>query len=224
MDNIAIMTSSPSSTISIGSLSSHTTLATSVTLSANSPKKPLSESTPSRPFSTFVSDILYEFMLHEATMILYQFQEYIPKDLIQKPYHIDMEHGFFKTENIGFDVGRRLAERMVLDLPKFHDSLEMVKFACKDLWMLLYKRQISSLKTNHRNVYVLHDNEFKPFLKLDSNTGNSSNTCKEAIPFLAFPCGLIRGVLFALGMTVSVSAQVATMPQCTFHIRVKEDT
>lgn len=218
------MTSSPSSITSIDSLSTHTTLATSVTLSISSFKKSLSESFSSRPFSTFVSEILYEFMLYETTMILYQFQEYASKDLVQKPYHIDMEHGFFKTENIGFDVGRRLAERMTLDLPKFHDSLEMIKFACRDLWMLLYKRQISSLKTNHRNVYVLHDNEFKPFLKLDSNTESSSNTCKEAIPFLAFPCGLIRGVLFALGMIVSVSAQVATMPQCTFHIKVKEDT
>jgi hypothetical protein len=35
-----------------------------------------------------------------------------------------------------------------------------MKFICKELWVLLFKKQIDNLKTNHRGTYVLQDNQF----------------------------------------------------------------
>jgi hypothetical protein len=183
-----------------------------------------------RPFTTFVSDMLMDWLSYEATMLLYQFPAY--GELNQKsggygkkyPASVDMEDGFFKTEALAFDVGRRLIERMMVhDMPKIQDHLEMIKFLCKDIWILLYKKQISSLKTNHRGTFVLTDTAFKPFLRFSSNTGIQGNTSRESIPFLALPCGIIRGVLFGLGMThTSVSAEVTIVPQCTFHVLIKD--
>lgn len=36
------------------------------------------------------------------------------------------------------------------DRPRFNDTLDVIKFLCKDLWMLVFRKQIDNLKTNHR--------------------------------------------------------------------------
>lgn len=36
------------------------------------------------------------------------------------------------------------------DRPRFTDNLDVIKFLCKDLWTVLFKKQIDNLKTNHR--------------------------------------------------------------------------
>ncbi len=151
-------------------------------------------------------------------MLLYQFPSYSASKVV------DFEHGFFKTEALGFEVGRRLIERMAtLEVPKLKDPLEMIKFICKDLWILLYRKQITSLKTNHRGTFVLQDTCFRPLSCISSNSGASSSSPRESIPFLAIPCGIIRGALFGLGMlNASVSAEVTALPQCTFHVVAKK--
>lgn len=35
------------------------------------------------------------------------------------------------------------------------DPLDMIKFICKDIWMLLFKKQIDNLKTNHKVDYYI---------------------------------------------------------------------
>ena len=30
------------------------------------------------------------------------------------------------------------------------DTLDMIKFLCKDMWTLVFRKQIDNLKTNHR--------------------------------------------------------------------------
>ena len=40
------------------------------------------------------------------------------------------------------------------------DQLEVVKFLCQDVWRQLFRKQIDGLKTNHRGVFVLTDNDF----------------------------------------------------------------
>lgn len=30
------------------------------------------------------------------------------------------------------------------------DTLDVIKFLCKDMWTLLFRKQIDNLKTNHR--------------------------------------------------------------------------
>ncbi|MDA4132687.1 MAG: hypothetical protein OK454_06130, partial [Thaumarchaeota archaeon] len=40
--------------------------------------------------------------------------------------------------------------RFSRDRPRFNDTLDVIKFLCKDLWTLVFRKQIDNLKTNHR--------------------------------------------------------------------------
>ncbi len=42
------------------------------------------------------------------------------------------------------------AGRFSRDRPRFTDTLDVIKFLCKDLWTLVFRKQIDNLKTNHR--------------------------------------------------------------------------
>ena len=55
-----------------------------------------------------------------------------------------------KVEAVGFQVGQRLIERYTKDRPRFSDTLEKIKFICKDFWFEIYRKQIDKLKTNNR--------------------------------------------------------------------------
>lgn len=57
---------------------------------------------------------------------------------------------YFRLEKLGFRVGLGLSERFSKDRPRFTDSLDVIKFLCKDIWMVVFKKQIDNLKTNHR--------------------------------------------------------------------------
>lgn len=41
-------------------------------------------------------------------------------------------------------------DRFARDKPRFTDTLDVIKFICKDLWTLVFRKQIDNLKTNHR--------------------------------------------------------------------------
>ncbi|KAJ2810660.1 hypothetical protein GGI24_006971, partial [Coemansia furcata] len=64
-----------------------------------------------------------------------------------------MEQVYVKLELIGFRIGRRLAERFAPPNRRLADTLDIVKFVCKDIWMVMFNRQIDNLKTNHRGIY-----------------------------------------------------------------------
>jgi hypothetical protein len=122
---------------------------------------------------------------------------------------------------MGYRVGHQLAERYTKDRPRFPDTLEIVKFLCKDLWTAVFRKQMDNLKTNHRGVYVLTDHKFRIFTRMGANEGQAE-TMRKSAPFLAFPCGLIRGVLFNLGVTCLVSAEVTELPACIFQIKISK--
>ena len=67
---------------------------------------------------------------------------------------------YFRLEGLGFRVGQGLSERFSRDRPRFTDSLDVIKFLCKDLWVILFKKQIDNLKTNHRASTVDPGHEF----------------------------------------------------------------
>ncbi|KAH8821518.1 transporter particle component [Xylogone sp. PMI_703] len=124
---------------------------------------------------------------------------------------------FFKLENLGYRVGQGLVERFSRDRPRFTDTLDVIKFLCKDLWMLVFRKQIDNLKTNHRGVYVLTDNSFRPFARMSTEAGGQAVV--RAQPFLWFPCGIIRGALASMGITATVHAESAELPGATFQIK-----
>ena len=42
------------------------------------------------------------------------------------------------------------SNRFSRDRPRFTDTLDVIKFLCKDMWTLVFRKQIDNLKTNHR--------------------------------------------------------------------------
>lgn len=48
------------------------------------------------------------------------------------------------------DKSNDKSRRFSRDRPRFTDMLDVIKFLCKDLWTLLFRKQIDNLKTNHR--------------------------------------------------------------------------
>ncbi|KAI9474032.1 MAG: transport protein particle component [Benjaminiella poitrasii] len=131
----------------------------------------------------------------------------------------DSDAIFYKLETLGYSVGQRLVERFTKDRPRFVDTLDVVKFICKDLWTIMFKKQIDNLKTNHRGVYVLQDNGFRWFMRMSTDVGGS-DSAKKAMPYVWFPCGIIRGALASLGVPTVVVAETSNLPQCTFQIKI----
>jgi hypothetical protein len=83
--------------------------------------------------------------------------------------------------------------------------------------MLVFRKQIDNLKTNHRGVYVLTDNSFRPFSRMSTEAGGQAVV--RAQPFLYFPCGIIRGALASMGIDASVVGETSELPGATFQVK-----
>lgn len=59
-----------------------------------------------------------------------------------------------------------LIYRFSINRPRPQTPLDAIKFICKDLWTLLFRKQIDNLKTNHRGVFVLTDSRFQPLSRM----------------------------------------------------------
>ncbi|TDL22370.1 transport protein particle component [Rickenella mellea] len=125
-----------------------------------------------------------------------------------------------RLEAIGIHVGSNIAERLCKDRgARFTDTLDAVKFVCKDVWALCWDKQVDNLRTNHRGVYVLQDNAFKPILRISSFEGHA-DAVRRAKLFVAMPAGIIRGALARIGYHGVVVPEITTLPQCTFQVKL----
>lgn len=62
-----------------------------------------------------------------------------------------LSHGMGKKRRAWMFVLTHFHEnRFSRDRPRFTDNLDVIKFLCKDLWTILFRKQIDNLKTNHR--------------------------------------------------------------------------
>ncbi|KAM5353783.1 hypothetical protein ACJ41O_000433 [Fusarium nematophilum] len=129
----------------------------------------------------------------------------------------DLDAVHYRLEMLGYRVGQGLVERFSRDRPRFNDTLDVIKFLCKDLWSLVFGKNIDNLKTNHRGVYVLTDNVFRPFSRMSTEAGGQAIV--RAQPFLWFPCGIVRGALAALGINTTVQAEINELPGAVFQIK-----
>nr|CAG8523479.1 11574_t:CDS:2 [Entrophospora candida] len=152
----------------------------------------------------FVNEACLEFLIMEMVDLMFR---------TTTDSENDKEAVFYKLEMLGYQVGQSLVERFARDRPRFVDTLDVVKYICKDLWGIIFKKQIDNLKTNHRGVYVLQDNSFRWFFRMSTEAGGA-DAAKRAISYLWFPCGLIRGALANLGVVSIVIAETSTLPQC----------
>ncbi|KAM3417307.1 hypothetical protein BST61_g5559 [Cercospora zeina] len=106
---------------------------------------------------------------------------------------------FWRLDNLGYRVGQGLTERYSHTRPRPQTPLEAIKFICKDLWTILFRKQIDNLKTNHRGVFVLTDSRFQPISRMSVDRRAGPRAGEDALrrgqAYLYFPCGIIRGAL-----------------------------
>lgn len=125
-------------------------------------------------------------------------------------------------EAIGLRVGRALTERLSRDKPRMTENLDVIKWACKDLWGEVFRKQVDSLRTNHRGTFVLKDSYFRwtRFLSVDlGDSGTPSVAAVEAASeYLYLPCAVIHGALQALGVECTVAADASHLPAVDFTI------
>ncbi|KAK8153776.1 transport protein particle component [Phyllosticta citrichinensis] len=131
------------------------------------------------------------------------------------------EAALYRLDMLGYRVGLGICERFSRDKPRLTDTLDVIKFLCKDLWTMIFRKQIDNLKTNHRGIYVLTDNAFKPLSKMSLEKGEGEQSLSNAQPFLYFPAGLIRGALASMGIIATVTAETTGLPGATFQIRTQ---
>ncbi|KAH9075694.1 NO signaling/Golgi transport ligand-binding domain-containing protein [Lactarius deliciosus] len=131
----------------------------------------------------------------------------------------DEEEGLgARLEAIGMHVGANITERLCHDRAGFADTLDIVKFVCKELWSTCWDKQVDNLRTNHRGVYVLQDNSFKPIARISSWESRADAT-RRARLYVAMSAGMIRGALMRLGLHGTVTPEI-NLPQCTFQVKI----
>ena len=129
--------------------------------------------------------------------------------------------------SIGTHVGKVLAERLTVDRPPVTDILEVMKWICKDLWSLLFLKNIDNLRTNHKGTFVLRDTQFRWTKRLAQNLvagGERATNADLAEPFLILPCGIIKGVISAFGFDATVTADARALPQCDFTVVLSQQS
>ncbi|KAF7299067.1 hypothetical protein MIND_00855000 [Mycena indigotica] len=128
-----------------------------------------------------------------------------------------------RLETIGMHVGANFTERLCRDRPLFAETLDAIKFICKDIWAACWDKQVDNLRTNHRGVYVLQDNSFKPVSRVSSWEGRPE-AIKRAKLYAALPAGIIRGALSRIGYQTTVTPEITSLPQCTFQVKLPKGT
>ncbi|EJD04562.1 transport protein particle component [Fomitiporia mediterranea MF3/22] len=131
----------------------------------------------------------------------------------------DEESLRLRLEAIGVHVGGNVAERLCRERPRFGDTLDAIKFICKDVWSTCWDKQVDNLRTNHRGVYVLQDNQFKPISRISSYEG-TADAIRRAKIYVALPVGIIRGALARMGYHATVVPEIQHIPACTFQIKL----
>ncbi|KAI4173467.1 MAG: hypothetical protein LQ346_008420 [Caloplaca aetnensis] len=182
---------------------------------------PLPPYNASDPHATFLSSSCFDLLLIEMVPLANRMATELSATRKDGTKAIDQEEQreatFRKLDTLGYRVGQGLVERFSRDRPRFTDTLDMIKFLCKDLWTLVFRKQIDNLKTNHRGVYVLTDNTFRPLARMSMSS--RSEAIEEAQSFLWFPCGVIRGALASMGIDTLVQAETSELPGATFQIK-----
>ena len=102
-----------------------------------------------------MNDTLFKLLF--VQLIELSLNQSIPDDSeIRKP---DQELAFYRIERIGFQVGQRLVDRLILGHRLFADQLDVLKYICKEYWLTLFHKQIDNLKTNHKVKQIKLNNK-----------------------------------------------------------------
>ena len=142
---------------------------------------PLPPYNASDPHATFLNASCLDLLLIELVPMAHRIASEPPVHLKDGEKLLEEEEqkeaAFRRLESLGYRVGQGLVERWVLipkairntqmllmsldtcrfsrDRPRFTDPLDVIKFLCKDLRTLVFRKQIDNLKTNHRVCSIM---------------------------------------------------------------------
>ncbi|KAL8728124.1 MAG: hypothetical protein Q9166_005605 [cf. Caloplaca sp. 2 TL-2023] len=146
---------------------------------------PLPPYNASDPYATFLNSSCFDLLLIEIVPLAYRLAGELTAARDGGGNQIDDEEqreaAFRRLDGLGYRVGQGLVERFSRDRPRFIDTLDMIKFLCKDMWTLVFRKQIDNLKTNHRGVYVLTDNTFRPFQRMSMSSPTEALTKAQPV-------------------------------------------
>ncbi|KAJ2915652.1 hypothetical protein MD484_g4778, partial [Candolleomyces efflorescens] len=117
-------------------------------------------------------------------------------------------------------ASNRPKKRLCAHRQPFDDTLEVMKFICKDVWVALFDKQVDNLRTNRRGMFQLSDAMFKPILRVSSYLGRPE-TIRKAKLYATFPAGIVRGILSTMGYSGTVVPEITAVPQCTLKVNIK---
>mmetsp|Transcript_80649 Transcript_80649/g.250304 ORF Transcript_80649/g.250304 Transcript_80649/m.250304 type:complete len:189 (+) Transcript_80649:95-661(+) len=132
---------------------------------------------------------------------------------------------------IGFTTGMRLATRLTESRFPIMAERSAMRYVCKEVWAFLFRKPADRLQTDRRGYYIIQDARFRWLEQLSPppdggrrGAGAHDAQLHEAAALhLALPCGLIRGVLMAVGIesTVTADISVSELPACSFTVGLK---
>ena len=124
-----------------------------------------------------------------------------------------------RVELLGVDVGLRLTEILMLRTnSKIVDILDIMKFVCRDVWKVLYGKQMDNLRTNHRGTFVLIDNKHRLIDNMMSD-GGITDTVSKGKHYVWFSCGIIRGILMSFAVFAQVTSEISQFPSVSFNVQ-----
>ncbi|KAJ6239164.1 trafficking protein particle complex subunit 6b [Anaeramoeba flamelloides] len=148
----------------------------------------------------------------------------------------------------GFRIGRRLAEMYSIEVPRLVDDESRLRFIGKNFWKKLFGKKINSLRTNHKGIWMLQDNEFKllnhlsfPFKRNNENqqffmggmkiqnkkkmeknnrlkTLHNSEEQEFLQRYLSLFIGILQGAISNLGIQCKITINCNKLPNCSFTI------
>ena len=139
-------------------------------------------------------------------------------DVLQSPL-IASDDVTVRIELLGVDVGLRLTEILMLKTnSKIVDILDIMKFVCRDVWKVLYGKQMDNLRTNHRGTFVLIDNKHRLIDNMMSD-GGITDTVSKGKHYVWFSCGIIRGILMSFAVFAQVTSEISHFPSVSFNVQ-----
>eukprot|EP01105_Mastigella_eilhardi_P014097 TRINITY_DN3202_c0_g2_i1.p1 TRINITY_DN3202_c0_g2~~TRINITY_DN3202_c0_g2_i1.p1 ORF type:complete len:134 (+),score=37.19 TRINITY_DN3202_c0_g2_i1:508-909(+) len=126
---------------------------------------------------------------------------------------------------MGFSVGEKLIERLTRDRgdasnkpQRFTGVMEIIRFISREFWPAVFRKQIDSLKTNHKGVYVLGDNRVQWFSHTSLPVDVKGK--EHLMLYTKLLCGMLAGALSNLGLTCTVTADCPSHPACSFTVTI----
>eukprot|EP00892_Ulva_mutabilis_P000603 jgi/Ulvmu1/10543/UM064_0081.1 len=146
----------------------------------------------------------------------------------------DLVAAVHAVETMGFRIGFQLAERLTEGMARVEEPLAKMKFVCKEFWTALLGHHAGGLKTNHKGRFIIDDNNLRwlaplavptreqgPAETAHEQIGDQLTKQRVADLYVTLAAGCLKGALFHLNVTCSVTGSSPTAPACTFTIDVQ---